>query len=146
LEICLASGRSVTQLTREHRPPERRFLEFRMTVPRPELHARIVARTDAMIEAGWIDEVEALLRTADADQPGFATLGYPHVVAHLRGALTRDEMRQKIIVDTRRLARHQEVWFRKTPNAVTLPVGDATNVASLRRRLEACPDLVPPSS
>jgi tRNA dimethylallyltransferase len=117
-----------------------------MTVPRPELHARIVARTDAMIEAGWIDEVEALLRTVDADQPGFATLGYPHVVAHLRGALTRDEMRQRIIVDTRRLARHQEVWFRKTTNAVTLPVGDAANVASLRRRLEACPDLAPPLS
>jgi tRNA dimethylallyltransferase len=146
VEICLASGRSVTALTREHQAPARRFLEFRVTVPRPELHARIAARTDAMLEAGWIDETRSLLQTHDADLPGFATLGYPHVLAHLQGELSQEEMRQKIIVDTRRLARHQEVWFRKTADAVELPLGESANLDTLRKRLEDCPDLVRGSS
>jgi tRNA dimethylallyltransferase len=149
VEICLAAGRNVTSLTRAHQPPRHGFLEFRMTMPRQLLHERIAERTRAMLQQGWVEELRALLERFDASLVGFRTLGYPHVLAHLRGDCSLDELHEKIVIDTRRLARHQEVWFRKTRDATLLPVDStestttnlATNIATLRRALEACPDL-----
>ena len=145
VEICLAAGRNVTSLTREHQAPAHRFLEFRMTLPRPQLHQRIEQRTSAMLQAGWVEEVRALLDKQDETAVGFRTLGYPHVLSHLKGTISLEALREKVIIDTRRLARHQEVWFRKTRDAVLLPVGEAQNSATLQHALEDCPDLQPTS-
>jgi tRNA dimethylallyltransferase len=136
LEICLASGRSVTELTAERRAQAPQFVEFRLHWPRPELHRRIAARTEAMLHAGWIDEVAALLQRFDAQLPGFATLGYPHVIAHLRGEIDRATLLERVARDTRRFARHQEVWFRKSPASVLemhAEGGDATSLAVMER-------------
>ena len=146
VEICLAAGRNVTTLTHEHQAPQYRFLEFRMTVPREQLHQRIAQRTASMLQGGWIEETRNLLDNHDESLAGFRTLGYPHVLSHLRGDVTLEEMQEKIVVDTRQLARHQEVWFRKTTEATLLPVGDDNNVAVLQQALEECPDLQPSSS
>ncbi len=125
LEICIASGRTVTALTAARHVPEEHFVRFRLTVERPELHRRIAARTAALFDAGWIAEVEALIQSGvDPESPALATLGYPHVVAVVRGALQRDAALELVMRDTRRFARHQETWFRKLADASLIAPGD----------------------
>jgi tRNA dimethylallyltransferase len=137
LEICIASGSSVTALTASRRKPERAFFDCRLQIEREQLHRNIQQRTAAMLEAGWVEEVRQLLETFDASLPGFVSLGYPHVVQHLRGTLERDALADLVNRDTRRFARHQETWFRKMPAPLTLHAGDSTNVERLVDALKA---------
>jgi tRNA dimethylallyltransferase len=126
LEICIAAGRSVTELTAERARPERTFVRFRVRVERAELHRRIAARAVAMLESGWVDEVRRVLDSgAGANLPGLATLGYPQVVAHVEGRIDRDRMLHLVTRDTRRFARSQETWFRKAQHATPIACEDA---------------------
>jgi tRNA dimethylallyltransferase len=136
LEICIASGTSVTALTAARPRPARRFLECRLVVERDELHRRIAARTARLLEGGWIDEVRALLeRGVDPGLPGLRTLGYPHVVDLVRGRTGRALAEERVNRDTRRFARRQETWFRKAAGAVPLPAGDPGNAGRLEALL-----------
>jgi tRNA dimethylallyltransferase len=132
LEICIASGTSVTALTAAAPPAERRFLEARVHIERTELHRRIAARCTAMLDSGWIEEVESLLDAGHGPElPGLRALGYPHVVAHVRGRIDRQELEERIVRDTRQFARHQETWFRKARSAEPLTAGEPENVDAL---------------
>lgn len=136
LEICIAADKSVTALTAEHPASERRFVWFHRHVPRDELHRRIAARAGAMLAQGWVEEVRWLLgRGFDATLPGFATLGYPHVLAHLRGDIDLAELQRLVERDTRRFARHQDTWFRKRHDAMVLPADEAAAVAAMETAL-----------
>jgi tRNA dimethylallyltransferase len=136
LEICIASGRTVTELTAARTVRREHFVRFRIAVERPELHRRIAARTAALFDAGWRAEVEALLqRGTSPGAPALATLGYPHVVALARGELEYAAAFELVLRDTRRFARHQETWFRKLGDASPVRPGDAQAPAVLAARL-----------
>ena len=137
LEICLASGTSVTALTAAAPPAERRFLEARVHIERAELHQRIAARCTTMLDSGWIEEVEGLLAAGHAPGlPGLRALGYPHVVAHVRGRIDRKELEERIARDTRQFARHQETWFRKARSAEPLTAGESGSAEHLATLLQ----------
>ena len=94
---------------------------FVLTSPRPALYRRIEARVDAMIAAGWLEEVRAL-REAGYD-PGLQCLqaiGYRQIVQHLAGEREWDETVRLIKQETRRFAKRQETWFRRDGEAVWL--------------------------
>jgi tRNA dimethylallyltransferase len=132
LEICIAAGRSVTELTAAHRVPERRFVKFRLVCERSELHARIAHRAEAMLSAGWIEEAQAALAYgARADAPGLRSLGYPHVLEYLAGRCSRERLLELVVRDTRRFARAQETWFRKAHDAIAITAADNTAVESM---------------
>jgi tRNA dimethylallyltransferase len=100
------------------------FLKIGLNLPREELYARIDARTERMLEGGWIEEVEKLLRGgADPQWPGLQTLGYPEVVSYLRGGMTREEMQESIARQTRQYAKRQLTWFRREPGVTWLESG-----------------------
>lgn len=136
LEICIASGKSVTELTALHQRAARRFIEFHLQIERAALHRNIATRTSRMLDSGWIEEVRALLDAGfDPQQPGFATLGYPHVLHFAAGRIDRKRLEELVIRDTRRYARHQEIWFRKRRDALALPAGDPKNPERLEATL-----------
>ncbi|MCH8848573.1 MAG: tRNA (adenosine(37)-N6)-dimethylallyltransferase MiaA, partial [Chloroflexi bacterium] len=60
LEVWEVTGATFSSQRRKERPPFEPRL-FGIDVPRAELHARIDARVDAMMERGWLAEVQALL-------------------------------------------------------------------------------------
>ena len=45
-------------------------------------------------------------------------LGYKEVVEYLEGKLTKDEMMEKIKMETRRYAKRQLTWFRKNKQTI----------------------------
>jgi tRNA dimethylallyltransferase len=67
-----------------------------------------------MIEAGFVEEVRALLdRGYRSDLPAMSGIGYRQVCQHLAGELSLAEAVANIKTETHRLTRHQRNWFRR---------------------------------
>lgn len=140
LELLDATGMTMTEHHRKSRkkPEGIEWTKVFLTRERAELHSRIEARLDQMLSGGWPEEVEGLLSSGvDAGSPGMQALGYPEVVAMLRGESSRDETRERILHRTRQYARRQEIWFRKEEGAVVLDAGDGGTLARLARLLSS---------
>ncbi len=116
LEIIELTGRPVSEQTGG--PPERppwRLLKLAL-VPRDRaaLHARIAERFDAMLAAGFLDEVHRLRLRGDlaADLPALRAVGYRQAWEHLEGASDAPTFRERAIFATRQLAKRQTTWLR----------------------------------
>jgi len=80
---------------------------------REELHRRIETRCRAMIAGGMIEETQALLSKGFSETcPALSGLGYPRIIAHLKGTLSKEECLALLIQDTRQYAKRQRTWFR----------------------------------
>lgn len=114
LEVALLTGRPLGWW-HTHRPgaPGVAARVFVLDLPRPQLYERIDRRVDAMIAAGLVDEVEALLRRGvRPGDPGMTATGYPEIAAYLTGEIPLAEAAERIRRATRAYARRQLTWFR----------------------------------
>lgn len=129
LEVVFATGRRFSEQRRQAPSPPYRVLRLGLTRPRPELYARIDARIDAMLAAGWLDEVRRLLAAGySPDLPSLSAIGYAQLAAHLRGELTLEAAVAEIKRLTRSFVRRQYAWFKPAdPNIhwVDLSAADA---------------------
>jgi tRNA dimethylallyltransferase len=81
--------------------------------PREALYARCDARLGAMVEAGAVDEVRALVaRDLDPALPALKAVGVREFAAHLRGEATLAEALAAARQETRRYAKRQTTWMR----------------------------------
>jgi tRNA dimethylallyltransferase len=78
------------------------------------LHERIAARFDAMLAAGFLDEVRALRARGDlhAGLPSMRCVGYRQAWEALDGLAPMDTLRDRGIAATRQLAKRQLTWLR----------------------------------
>ena len=122
LEIYHSTGKTKTQLEIESRKngPDYDYLLFGINFEREILYDRINKRVDIMIEAGLIDEVKTLLKKYNYFPTAMQGLGYKEVVDYLKGNTTKEEMIEKIKMETRRYAKRQLTWFRKYKNITWL--------------------------
>ncbi len=85
---------------------------------RPWLYERCDLRFEAMLEAGAIAEVEALLaRQLDPDLPVMRAIGVPEIAAFLYEEITYEAMIAAGAQATRNFAKRQFTWFRRQPPA-----------------------------
>jgi tRNA dimethylallyltransferase len=89
---------------------------------RAQLHQRIAARFDAMLEAGLLDEVRRLRarHTLTPDLPAMRAVGYRQAWAHLDGETDAATFREQAIAATRQLAKRQLTWLRSWPDVIRL--------------------------
>ncbi len=112
LEVCLTTGRPISELQRKA-PPPYRIWQIGVTRPRAELFARIDARVDRMIADGLVEEVARLAAAGYAwDLPAMSGIGYRQIGAYLRGEISLDEAVARIKRQTRRFVHQQNTWFR----------------------------------
>jgi len=105
-----------------------------LTRPRDDLYARIEARVEAQLAAGWLAEVRAVPAGATALQAA----GYRELAAHLRGELPLPEAVARIKARTRQLARRQLTWFRREPGLVWIELArEETATVTAERIREA---------
>ncbi len=101
-------------------------------VERSELHRRVAARIDRMLDSGWIDEVKKLISGGvDLASPAISAIGYREIAAHLAGEISLDEVRERTIHATNRLVRHQNNWFKQADpriNWIDVTEGDLERV------------------
>jgi tRNA dimethylallyltransferase len=131
IEIRQLAGKSVGEVHRRGRRALAGF-EIRkigLQPSREALYARINARVESMIAAGWANEVRGLIaRGVAADAKPFQFIGY----ADLRDVLTRSDGTgadaraialavPRIQQATRRFSKRQGTWFRKEEEVHWLP-------------------------
>ncbi|PIX60877.1 MAG: tRNA (adenosine(37)-N6)-dimethylallyltransferase MiaA [Lysobacterales bacterium CG_4_10_14_3_um_filter_64_11] len=117
LEVWRLSGRTVSDWQAQpsaHRLPFRVLKLVIAPQNRAVLHARIAQRFDAMLEAGFLDEVRALRADPllQADLPAMRAVGYRQAWQHLDGGSDAEQFRERAIAATRQLAKRQLTWLR----------------------------------
>ena len=126
IEIALLTGRRLSALHREEARPARRTARYLLVDPGPALGARIAHRLDAMLAAGWIDEVRALAARVPADAPAWKATGYRTLRDLIAGSVSFDAARETILIETRRYAKRQRTWFRHQLSGETVTMLDPT--------------------
>ena len=114
LEVKLISGRSILELQGHSPRPLRPGVQaFKLELPPDELNARIAARTEGMLQRGWIEEAKkAIARGLLATPTAHQALGYKIIAKFLKNEFSREELKEKLITATRQYARRQRTWFR----------------------------------
>ena len=124
LEIWILSGKTMTQLLeKEKTTPCESFHTLALEPQQREtLHQRIATRFDAMLEQGFLDEVNALRARGDLhpNLPAIRCVGYRQAWQYLDGALDRPTMREQAVAATRQLAKRQLTWLRSLPTRHTI--------------------------
>ena len=119
-EVLEATGRGLAAWQAETGPPTLplgRAHPLVLDPGRDALLPRIAARFDAMLAAGAVDEVRAVLPRWDAAMPAARAIGAAEIAAHLRGEITLEAAREAAIVATRRYAKRQRTWLRSRMGA-----------------------------
>jgi tRNA dimethylallyltransferase len=107
------------------------------------LHARIADRFDAMLDAGFVDEVKALRARGDlsTELPSMRCVGYRQAWEMLDAcsgerpdAKAMAELRDRGIAATRQLAKRQITWLRSMParTVIACDAADAVRTAVQR--------------
>jgi tRNA dimethylallyltransferase len=90
---------------------------------RKVLHARIEARFEQMLAAGFVDEVRALIAKYPSLTPestAMRCVGYRQALEHLSGDYDAAELRDRGVFATRQLAKRQLTWLRGMDNNVEI--------------------------
>ncbi|WP_456488166.1 tRNA (adenosine(37)-N6)-dimethylallyltransferase MiaA [Caminibacter pacificus] len=97
---------------------------FEIAVDRGTLRKRIEKRTEKMFDSGLIDEVAYLeAKYKDRRLPTLKAIGVKEVLDYFNGVYDKQQLKQKIITNTARLAKRQQT-FNKTqfPQKISAPL------------------------
>lgn len=119
LEIYHQTNKTKTQLEEESRkdgiPYD--YKVFAINIEREILYNRINKRVDKMIKDGLIEEVQNLYKKYGKELPtSLQAIGYKEVLQYLNNEYTKEEMIEKIKMESRRYAKRQITWFKKIEN------------------------------
>jgi len=113
LEVLRLTGQP--PIARAKHSPEFDSLILGLWCERAELYRRINARVEAMMAAGFVEEVRSLIDAGyGCELPSMTSIGYRQICAYLRGELTLEDATTRIETETHRLARMQHNWFRRS--------------------------------
>jgi len=114
-EVYVGTGRGLAdwQSGAHQAAPPYRFVAILLDPPRAALRAAIAGRFDAMLEAGALEEVRALLgQGLPPSLPAMRAHGVPELSAFCRGEMTLAEARMRTCLVTGQYTRRQATWFR----------------------------------
>jgi tRNA dimethylallyltransferase len=106
------------------------------------LHARIEQRFQAMLEQGFLPEVEKLYARGDLKptMPSVRMVGYRQIWDYLTGKVNYSEMTGQALAATRQFAKRQITWLRSYPDihvldsAVSPPIRVSSDYLSAMTR------------
>ena len=134
LEIYHVTGLPPSQL-RSKSPPGFDVLKIGLTLPRDQLYARIDARIEEMMEAGWLDEVETLLSlNIPQGAPSMSAIGYAQLAEYLQGKVELDEALAETRRLTRQFVRRQANWFKPEDPSINWFINDE----GVEEEIEGC--------
>jgi tRNA dimethylallyltransferase len=124
LEVLRTTGRPISSFHGQRSEPMTGIPLFSLEpVDRAWLHERIAQRFDAMLAAGFLDEVKALRARGDldADMPSMRCVGYRQAWEALAGETPMEDLRDRGIFATRQLAKRQLTWLRGMSHRIVVP-------------------------
>jgi tRNA dimethylallyltransferase len=117
LEVTLGSGRPFSSFGPgvDAFPPTGWRLAG-VWLPREVLARRIEGRLEAMMDAGFLDEVRSLAgRPGGLSRTASQALGYRELLAHVAGRSTLEDAVAEAARRTRQFSRRQRMWWRRDP-------------------------------
>lgn len=142
LEVVTTLGLPMSHVHALHKPHHvgLNFLKFAIAPPeRAELHRRIERRLEAMFEAGFLAEVEALHHRRDLSEtlPSIRSVGYRQLWNYLDGKCHLDQAKVAALAATRQFAKRQCTWLRSEHDPCWLNFDSEAAVDAARQRVEA---------
>lgn len=139
LEVIELSGRPLSeQQGRARAPFPFRLLKLALVpADRNVLRERIARRFDAMLAAGFLDEVRRLRARGDLDPelPALRAVGYRQAWQHLDGEIDAREFRERAIFATNQLAKRQLTWLRSEVDARAFDPARADLAATIKQAI-----------
>jgi tRNA dimethylallyltransferase len=124
IEIALLTGYRLSDLQRESKRSDshapRVSPHYLVIDPGPKLASHIEHRVDAMLDAGWADEVRSLMAHVPAYAPAWNSSGYRVMGALVNGETDLSSARSRIIIETRQYAKRQRTWLRHQLGAASV--------------------------
>ncbi len=141
LSVIEATGRPLRAFHGgEPGPPVAGATPHRLVISpeRDRLNRQIETRFDAMVAAGALSEVEALMaRHLDASLPAMKAIGVGELARYLAGDISLDQAMAEASTRTRRFAKRQMTWARGQMAGWAVVPGPEDALAQLRR-MAAC--------
>ena len=112
LEVKLSTGKSIIEFQSQQKK-QRPFdiIKIGLELPKEQLHKQINGRVDAMMKAGFLDEVKKMVPYKKLN--ALQTVGYRELFGHLAGDLELEDAVEIIKINTRQYAKRQMTWFKK---------------------------------
>lgn len=121
IEIFEKTGKTKTELEKKSRKElEFDFKIFITNMDREKLYDKINKRVDIMINQGLIEETKKILELYKEYPTAMQAIGYKETKEYLEGNLTKEELIEKIKMETRRYAKRQITWFKRIKEATWL--------------------------
>lgn len=121
IEIFEKTGKTKTELEKNSRKElEFDFKIFITNMDREKLYDKINKRVDMMINQGLIEETKKILELYKEYPTAMQAIGYKETKEYLEGNLTKEELIEKIKMETRRYAKRQITWFKRIKEATWL--------------------------
>ena len=141
LEVFRVSGRPLSEFHQSTRrqPAPRHCLISLEPEDRAALHARIATRFQAMLAAGFLDEMQALRARGDLhpDLPSMRCVGYRQAWEALDGQYPLHELPERGIAATRQLAKRQITWLRSMPQRQVIACDQSDALQQVLQQVDA---------
>ncbi|MET2995205.1 tRNA (adenosine(37)-N6)-dimethylallyltransferase MiaA [Flavobacterium columnare NBRC 100251 = ATCC 23463] len=115
VEVCIGSGQPYSSFLGK-RKNQRNFtpIIIGLEADRTLMYERINLRVDLMMQQGLLKEVKTLLPHKELN--ALQTVGYRELFDYFKGETSLDEAIEQIKMNTRRFAKRQMTWFKRTDN------------------------------
>jgi tRNA dimethylallyltransferase len=134
LEVAMVSGKTLTELQCSPiRSSPYFFINIALLPDKTLLHEAITNRFQAMLDLGFVEEVEKLFKRDDlhANLPAIRTVGYRQIWNYLLNNISYTEMQDLTLIATRQLAKRQLTWLRSWPELNTFARNNKENVKKI---------------
>ena len=115
VEVGLGSGKPYSSFLNQEKK-QRNFIPIivGLEANRKELYDRINLRVDLMMHQGFVEEARKLYENKDLN--ALKTVGYKELFEYFDGKISLDYTTEEIKKNTRRFAKRQITWFKRTEN------------------------------
>lgn len=118
LEVFKTTGLTITEYQKKSKQNDKKY-DYKIVglyMEREKLYSRINDRVDTMIENGLIDEAKDIIEEikSKGKLTSFQAIGYKEFVPYFNGEITLNEAIDSVKQESRRYAKRQITWFKRT--------------------------------
>lgn len=140
IEVYTLTGTTITEHDRQTQSLPKRYRAATIILSfkdRADLYARIDQRVDDMLRQGLFKEVEELLAQGlSPDCTAMQAIGYKEPAMAIRGEISRIMAAELIKQNSRRYAKRQLTWFKRSPEALRIEWDRIPDFESAMARVE----------
>lgn len=133
IEVALLTGTRLSTLHDVARRAPTYVARYLLVDPGSVLAEHITNRVRHMLATGWMDEVEQLMKTVPDSAPAWTATGYGVVRAAVTNDLKREDVVERVVIETRQYAKRQRTWFRHQLDATRVSTIDPLKADALSR-------------